>query len=379
MAANHDVLERVQRRLADEPPNPTPERLAHLIREEAVVISDVDVLDLLRRLREDTTGAGPLEPLLAGGDVTDICVNGADEVFIDAGRGLQRAPQRLFDTDDDVRRLATRLAMRCGRRLDDAHPYCDGHITRPDGTLLRFHAVLAPTSQPGTCISLRVLRTATASLASLVERGSVDAERAELLRGLVRKRKTFLVVGGTGSGKTTLLSAMLAEVDASERIIAIEDTLELTPAHPHVVNLATRGANTEGAGQITVADLVRQALRMRPDRIVVGEIRGAEVIDLLAALNTGHEGGAGTLHANSLGEVPARLEALAALGGLDRAGLHAQLAAAVDAVVVVKRRPDGTRLVQQIGVLDGLPVTARCVWDAGTGPAEGYEELACAR
>ena len=142
-----------------------------------------------------------------------------------------------------------------------------------------------------------------------------------------------------------------------------------------MLNLTTRGENTEGAGAITVADLVRQALRMRPDRIVVGEIRGAEVIDLLAALNTGHEGGAGTLHANSITEVPARLEALAALGGLDRAGLHAQLAAAVDMVVVVKRAPDGTRRVHQIGIFEGQPVTPRVVWDCTTGPAAGYEVL----
>ena len=369
------ILERVQRRIADEPEPPGPERLAHLIREEAVVISDIDVLDMMRRLREDTTGVGPLETLLLGGEVTDICVNGPDEIFIDRGRGLEPVADRPFATDADVRRLATRLALNCGRRLDDAHPYCDGHLTRPDGTLLRFHAVVAPTSQPGTCISLRVLRTATASLEDLQRRGAIDAERAALLCKCVRERKSVLVVVGTGSGKTTLLSALLAEVDPAERIIAIEDTRELTPAHPHVLNLSTRGANTDGAGEITVADLVRQALRMRPDRIVVGEIRGAEVIDLLAALNTGHDGGGGTLHANSIGEVPARLEALAALGGLDRAGLHAQLAAAVDLIVVVKRHPDGQRRVEQIGVLEGQPVNARVVWDATTGPAEGYEEL----
>ena len=377
MSVHADVLEKVQRRLADETAPPTPERLAQLIREEAVVISDVDVLDLMRRLREDTTGAGPLEALLAAGDVTDICVNGAHDVFVDRGAGLERVARRVFESEEEVRRLASRLALKCGRRLDDAHPFCDGHLRRPDGTLLRLHAMLAPTSAPGTCLSLRVLRTATAGLDELVARGCVDEERAALLRALVAQRKTFLVVGGTGSGKTTLLSALLAEVDPAERILAIEDTLELTPAHPHVLNLGTRGANTEGAGEITIADLVRQALRMRPDRIVVGEIRGAEVIDLLAAFNTGHSGGAGTLHANSISEVPARLEALAALGGLDRAGLHAQLAAAVDAVIMVRRCPDGARRVQQIGVLEarGGVVVPRVVWDAAAGALDGYGEL----
>lgn len=369
-----DLIARVKRRLADEPANPDPARIAALIREEAVVISDIGVLDVMRKLRDDTTGAGPLEALLADDTVTDICVNGPDAVYVDSGSGLERSTLR-FESEAAVRRLASRLAASCGRRLDDAHPFCDGHVTRDDGTLLRFHAVLAPTAQAGTCISLRVLNTASATLDDLAARGALDAERAEVLRGVVAKRKAFVVVGGTGSGKTTLLSALLAEVDPAERIVAIEDTLELTPDHPHVVNLTTRGANSEGAGEISIADLVRQSLRMRPDRIVVGEIRGAEVVDLLAALNTGHDGGAGTLHANSIAEVPARFEALAALGGMDRAGLHAQLAAAIDVVIVVKRFADGTRRLHQIGVLEGQPVRARVVWDAETGPADGYEEL----
>lgn len=371
---DRDLIARVKRRLADEPTTPDPARIAALIREEAVVISDIGVLDVMRTLRDDTTGTGPLEALLADDTVTDICVNGPNCVYVDSGAGLERSAVR-FESEAAVRRLASRLAASCGRRLDDAQPFCDGHITRDDGTLLRFHAVLAPTAQAGTCISLRVLHTASATLDDLVARGALGGEVAEVLRGVVAKRKAFVVVGGTGSGKTTLLSALLAEVDPAERIVAIEDTLELTPDHPHVVNLTTRGANSEGAGEITIADLVRQSLRMRPDRVVVGEIRGAEVVDLLAALNTGHDGGAGTLHANSIAEVPARFEALATLGGLDRAGLHAQLAAAIDVVIVVKRHPDGTRRLHQIGVLDGQPVRAKVVWDADAGPAEGYEEL----
>ena len=371
---DRDLIARVKRRLADEPTTPEPARIAALIREEAVVISDIGVLDVMRTLRDDTTGTGPLEALLADDTVTDICVNGPNCVYVDSGAGLKRSAVR-FESEAAVRRLASRLAASCGRRLDDAQPFCDGHITRDDGTLLRFHAVLAPTAQAGTCISLRVLHTASATLDDLVARGALSGEVAGVLRGVVAKRKAFVVVGGTGSGKTTLLSALLAEVDPAERIVAIEDTLELTPDHPHVVNLTTRGANSEGAGEITIADLVRQSLRMRPDRVVVGEIRGAEVVDLLAALNTGHDGGAGTLHANSIAEVPARFEALAALGGLDRAGLHAQLAAAIDVVIVVKRHPDGTRRLHQIGVLEGQPVRAKVVWDADAGPADGYEEL----
>ncbi|WKD56725.1 Putative conjugal transfer protein [Corynebacterium capitovis DSM 44611] len=362
-AATDAVIERVQRRLADEPGAPDPARLAALVREEAVVISDVDLLDVMRRLRDDSTGAGCLEPLLGGPDVTDVCVNGPDRVYVDRGSGLELSPV-TFNSEAEVRRLATRFAAGCGRRLDDAQPYCDGHLTRADGTLLRFHAVLPPTSPAGTCISLRVLRQTTTTLAELEAGGSLSAEAAGALREIVEKRKAFLVVGGTGAGKTTLLSAMLAEVPHHERIVAIEDTLELAPVHPHVVNLTTRGNNAEGVGRISIAELVRQALRMRPDRIVVGEIRGAEVVDLLAALNTGHDGGAGTLHANSIGEVSARLEALAALGGLDRPGLHSQLSAAVDFVIVVKRHPDGRRVVHQIGAVEGNPVTIRVTWEA---------------
>ena len=182
--------------------------------------------------------------------------------------------------------------------------------------------------------------------------GAIAPEAAALLDGIIAARLAFLISGGTGAGKTTLLSAVLGAVAAGERIVCVEDAAELAPAHPHLVKLVARCANVEGVGEVTVRDLVRQALRMRPDRIVVGEVRGAEVVDLLAALNTGHDGGAGTVHANSPAEVPARLEALAALGGLDRAALHSQLAAAVQVVLHVSRDRTGTRRLTEIAVLE---------------------------
>lgn len=372
-SAPDDVIARVKRRLAGEP-DVDAARLSALIREEAVVLSDVDVLTIMRRLREDTTGAGPLEALLSDPAVTDICVNGPAQVYLDRGNGLEKVPME-FGSDAEVRRLAARLAASCGRRLDDAQPFCDGHLTRDDGSLVRFHAILGTIAHAGTCISLRVLRNTTTTLDELIARGTLDAPRAEALRRVVCTRRAFLVIGGTGAGKTTLLSAMLAEADPAERLVLIEDTHELTPRHPHVVSLTSRAPNAEGAGTVTLADLLRQALRMRPDRIVVGEIRGAEVVDLLAAMNTGHDGGAGTLHANSIHEVAARMEALAALGGLDRVGLHSQLAAAVDVIIVVKRRPDGTRILHQLGVVEGNPITARVVWDASAGELDGYREV----
>ena len=221
-------------------------------------------------------------------------------------------------------------------------------VRLPDGT--RLHAVLAPVARPGTALSLRVPTRVAFTLDELVAAGSLTAAGARLLQHLVAARAALLVSGGTGSGKTTLLSTLLGLVDPAERVVVVEDSAELRPAHPHVVSLEARPPNIETAGEITVRDLVRQALRMRPDRLVVGEVRGAEVTELLAALNTGHEGGSGTIHANSAADVPARVEALALAAGLPRAAAHSQLAAALDAVVHVVRTPTGRRLLREVAV-----------------------------
>ena len=368
------TMEKMQRVIAAEPDLVhDASSLARRIREEAGVISDVAVVDLLRRLRQDATGMGPLDALLARQGVTDVVVNGPEDVFMDRGEGLERS-DITFRNDGEVRQLASRLAAASGTRLDDAQPFADGRVTRPDGVVLRVHALLSPPAVGGTCISLRVLRQAQTTLPQLVANGTVPEDIGQLLIAMVKKRVSFLVIGGTGSGKTTLLSALLGTVSERERIVVIEDTAELSPHHPHCVSIVSRRANAEGSGEITMAQLLRQALRMRPDRIVVGEIRGSEVVDLLAALNTGHDGGAGTLHANSLFEVPARMEALGALGGLDRSALHSQLAAAVNVVLTMERTPHGRRLAH-IGVLEGNPVTPRIVWSATEGPAPGFAEF----
>lgn len=366
------VVENVQRIIATKETPPTSAEIASLIREQAGVISNEDIVMVLRRLRSDSVGVGPLESLLALPGVTDVLVNAHDSVWIDRGQGVEKVDMDL-GSEEAVRRLATRLALTCGRRLDDAQPFADGRITRDDGSVLRIHAVLAPLAESGTCISVRVLRQARLSLDDLINSGTVPEDIAPALRNIINQRRSFLVVGGTGTGKTTLLSAMLTEVPADQRIICIEDTAELHPGHPSTINLVSRQANVEGAGAVSMADLLKQSLRMRPDRIVVGEIRGAEVVDLLAAMNTGHDGGAGTIHANSISEVPARMEALAATGGLDRMALHSQLAAAVDIVLVMKHTPFGRRLAQ-LGVLRGNPVTTQVVWDLDHGMHEGSEE-----
>ncbi|MBM7416992.1 MULTISPECIES: TadA family conjugal transfer-associated ATPase [Nocardiaceae] len=349
-----DLLDRVRVRLVDADRDPTPALIAEALRAEAGgVLGDADLLRALHLLDTEFRGAGVLDAVLREPGVTDVLVTGPDDVWVDRGQGLRRAGVGFGD-EAAVRRLAQRLALSAGRRLDDAQPWVDGRLPGidPGSFGVRLHAVLAPVAQGGTCLSLRVLRPATQGLAALAATGAFADGAEDLLRRIVSGRLAFLVVGGTGTGKTTLLAALLGEVDAAERIICVEDAAELAPSHPHVVRLVARPANVEGVGQVGVRDLVRQALRMRPDRIVVGEVRGAEVVDLLTALNTGHDGGAGTVHANSPDEVPARLEALAALGGMDRAALHSQFAAAVQVVLHTARTPNGQRVLSSIGVLE---------------------------
>jgi pilus assembly protein CpaF len=341
------LADRVRHRLAATGAPVSPSAVAAAVRaESAGVVADLQVLAALRELQQELVGAGPLEPLLADPETTDVLVSAPEEVWVERGGELRRTGVRFADPEA-VRRLAQRLALAAGRRLDDASPFVDAML--PGG--IRLHAVLPPIATGCTCISLRLLRPASHGLDALQQAGSVSAEAGALLRAIVTARLAFLVAGGTGSGKTTLLAALLGCVPAGERIVCVEEAPELSPRHPHVVRLGTRQPNIEGAGEVTLRELVRQALRMRPDRLVLGEVRGAEVCELLAALNTGHDGGAGTLHANSPAEVPARLEALAALGGMPRHALHSQLAAAVHVVLHMVRR-GGARRLSAVGVLD---------------------------
>ena len=323
----------------------TPADVATAMRAEGLIVSDSAVLDTVESLRRHSVGAGLLEPLLHEPGVTDVLVNGADQVFVDRGAGLELTDLR-FPCEGDVRQLAQRLAATVGRRLDDAVPFVDARLA--DGS--RVHAVLGTLASPGTCISLRVPAQRSFSLDDCVASGSVTPGAVQLLSRMIEAKLAFLISGGTGSGKTTLLAALLALVPPHERIVIVEDSRELAPNHAHVVRIEGRPANTELAGAVSLTDLVRQSLRMRPDRLVVGEVRGAEIVDLLTAMNTGHEGGCGTVHANSTADIPARLEALASLGGLPRAALHAQLASALDAVIHVARDDSGTRRVAEISV-----------------------------
>ncbi len=280
----------------------------------------------------------PFERYLDDPSVTDIFVNSGRGLFADRGEGARRAAEWRA-TEEDVRDLAVSLIALGGRHLDDAAPAVD---VRLEGGI-RVHAVLPPVSPDGTVVSIRVPRIERPRLTDLEARGAFDARGREALEALVLARENVLVTGAAGAGKTTLLAALLAGADPSERIVTVEDVAELSIDHPHHVRLEARQPNLEGAGGIPLDRLVREALRMRPDRLVVGECRGAEVRELLSALNTGHDGGAGTLHANGLHDVPARLEALGALAGLDDRALARQVVSAIGVVLHVERTRDGRR------------------------------------
>lgn len=334
------IADRVRTRLLEQGREASAANVVRALRTEGIVLGEGSLVDVVAAVQRELLGAGPLEELFSEAGVTDVLVTGDGHVWIDRGHGLEDRG-RLFTDEAHVIRIAVRLAGWAGRRLDEASPFVDARL--PNG--VRLHCVISPIATDGTCMSLRIPRSQGLSLSDLVATGSLDDEGAQVIEELVTTRRSFLVTGGTGSGKTTILGAMLALVPPNERIVIVEDTAELQPAHPHIIRLQSRPANIEGAGHVSMRDLVRQSLRMRPDRIVVGEVRGAEVVDLLTALNTGHEGGCGTVHANSPLDVPTRIQALGLTAGVPREAMSALLTSAVDAVVHVRRVASGLRIV----------------------------------
>ncbi len=320
-------------------------RVVDVAREEVGALGLSRVAASADELSARVLGAGPLEPWLADPTVSDVGVNGDGRIWVDRGLGLEWVGGAL--EPEALRALAIRLAGSAGRRLDDASPWVDGQL--PSGA--RLHAVLPPLVAGGAHITIRVPARRHLALVDLEASGMFPASYGRLLRRLVAARVAFVVSGGTGAGKTTLLAALLGVVDPAERLLVVEDVRELHVDHPHVVRLEARPPNVEGIGEVTLTTLVRQALRMRPDRIVVGEVRGAEVRELLAALNTGHEGGCGTVHANTAQDVVARFEALGALAGLGPEAVRVQFGAAIGAVLHVAR-VDGVRRLATVGVVD---------------------------
>ena len=271
-------------------------------------------------------------------------INGHSQILIDNGKGLEKTNKK-FKSEDQLRRLVQQIALSRGKRLDQSQPFVDLSLTKN----IRFHCVLAPVASPGTLVSIRIHKSKTFILDQLQELGMFDLRTKDFLNDILKTNKSFVICGGTGSGKTTLLNSLISEIDYTKRILVIEDTKEIISNHPQLISLEARPANIEGFGQITLRDLVKQALRMRADRLIIGEVRGEEVVDWLAALNTGHKGGAGTLHANSIKEVITRFETLGLIAGVSQELIIKQLKNSLDYVIYLEKDEKQVRKIKDIG------------------------------
>ncbi|MDT0168346.1 TadA family conjugal transfer-associated ATPase [Pseudarthrobacter sp. BRE9] len=333
------LLESVRESMMAEAGAVTPSRVAAAVQATGKLLGTAGSLAAVERISAELNGLGPLQELTRDPAVTDIFVNAPDSVWVDRG-GIERVPV-LFDGEAQLRALACRLVAAGGRRLDDGSPCVDVRLAGG----YRVHAVLPPVSTSGTLLSVRIRRERVFSMEELRSGGMFGPGVQAVLEKVVARRLSFLISGATGSGKTTLLSTLLGLCSAAERLVLIEDASELNPVHPHVVALESRHGNLEGGGAVDLGELVRQALRMRPDRLVVGECRGAEVRELLTAMNTGHSGGGGTIHANTAAAVPARLNALGALAGMGPEAVRLQAASALDVVIHVGRTSRGREVL----------------------------------
>lgn len=348
-ALDSALLETVRESVMAEAGPVTPSRVAAAVQATGRLLGTAGSLAAVEQISAELNGLGPLQELTRDVQVTDIFVNAPDSVWIDRGKGIEPAGVS-FAGEAQVRALASRLVAAGGRRLDDGSPCVDVRLYGG----YRVHAVLPPISTAGTLLSVRIRREQVFSMDELRAGGMFGTMMLEVLERMVEHRLSFLISGATGSGKTTLLSTLLGLCSPAERLVLIEDASELNPVHPHIVSLESRHGNLEGGGEVDLGELVRQALRMRPDRLVVGECRGAEVRELLTAMNTGHTGGGGTIHANAATAVPARLTALGALAGMGQDAVRLQAASALDVVVHVERSRQG-RHVACVGVVQDRP------------------------
>ena len=316
-----------------------------LVGEEAALLGDADRAAVAARIVRDTVGLGPLEELLADPSVEEVMVNGPDRVYVERG-GLIEATDVRFADEEELRNAIERILAPLGRRIDELSPMVDARLA--DGS--RVNVVIPPLAIDGPALSIRRFGARRPGPDDLVEIGTLTPSRRGLLAAAVAERRSILVSGGTGSGKTTLLNALSSFIGSGERVVTIEDAAELRLQQPHVVRLESRPASVEGRGEVTVRDLLRNALRMRPDRIVIGEVRGPEALDLLTALNTGHDGALSTVHANSPADALARLETLALMAGLGlpHEAIAEQVQRGIDLVVHLERGADGARRVTEI-------------------------------
>ena len=337
----------VERRRAS--PDSAGERIEEAIREavgqRAGMLSESVREDLVERIVREASGLGPLEVLLEDASVEEVMVNGPDLVYVERGGRIEPAGVR-FDSEDQLRNTIERILAPLGRRVDELSPMADARL--PDGS--RVNVVIPPLAVDGPAVSIRRFPGDRPTVADLVAWGTMTGEQADLLREMVAGRRSILISGGTGSGKTTLLNALSGFIEADERIVTIEDAAELSLVQPHVVRLESRPPSIEGRGEVTIRDLLKNALRMRPDRILIGEVRGPEALDLLTALNTGHDGALSTVHASSATDALARIEVLALMAdvGLPLNVIGAQLRRGIDLVVHISRIDDGSRKVTGI-------------------------------
>jgi pilus assembly protein CpaF len=335
----------VERARAGEAGHVLEDEVRALVEREAAALPEAEREALRRRVIVLATGLGPLEPLLADPSVDEVMVNGPDSVYVERRGRLERVGVR-FGGEAELMHAIERVLAPLGRRVDEASPLCDARL--PDGS--RVNVVIPPLSLSGPCLTVRRFRREGFSLRALVANGTMPPALAELLAGCVAARASVLVSGGTGSGKTTTLNALSGAIAGEERIVTIEDAAELRLRQRHVVRLEARPPNLEGRGEVTIRQLVRNALRMRPDRIVIGEVRGPEALDMLQALNTGHDGSLSTVHANSPEDALRRVETLALMAGLGlpHAAVREQAASALDVIVQQTRLPDGSRVVESM-------------------------------
>jgi pilus assembly protein CpaF len=318
---------------------------------KSIVFSIAEQEDLLDDICNDVLGLGPLEPLIARDDISDIMVNGSGTIYIEVQGKIQKTGIRFRD-NQQLLNICQRIVSQIGRRVDESSPICDARL--PDGS--RVNAIVPPLAIDGPALTIRKFKKDKLTLDQLVRFGTITQQGAEILRIIGRSRVNTIISGGTGSGKTTLLNCLTKFIDDDERIITCEDAAELQLQQPHVVRLETRPPNLEGEGQVTMRDLVRNCLRMRPERIIVGEVRGPEAFDLLQAMNTGHDGSMGTLHANSPREALSRLESMITMGGfsLPSRTIREMICASIDVVIQAVRLRDGSRKITYVSEIVGM-------------------------
>jgi pilus assembly protein CpaF len=322
-----------------------PEAVRALVAEAAAVLGDRDREEVAAAILRESVGLGPLEDLLADPAVEEVMVNGPDRVYVER-RGVVESTEVAFADEEELRNTIERILAPLGRRVDELSPMVDARLA--DGS--RVNVVIPPLAIDGPTVSIRRFGASRPGPRELVAMGSLSPQQCGALEEAVAARRSVLISGGTGSGKTTMLNALSSFIGSGERVVTIEDAAELRLQQPHVVRLESRPARVEGRGEVTIRDLLRNALRMRPDRIVIGEVRGPEALDLLTALNTGHDGALSTVHANSAADALARLETLALMAGLGlpHAAVAEQVRRGIDLVVHLQRRPDGSRRVHEI-------------------------------